>query len=160
MLARKYEMRVRESRVPYLVTVGRTKISDSECYNQPEKVAEILRTVYHVERLPEEHIFMLAFDNRMHLMGVFDLSHGTVDASLMSPAAVIQRAMLIGAKCICIAHNHPSGDVSPSADDRKATKRLKAAADICDITLCDHLIIGGANKRSLYSFKKDTSELE
>lgn len=157
MVARKYEMRVNENRLLYLASIGKTMISDEESHTTPEKIVQIIRKVYHVERLAEEHLYMLAFDVKMHLIGLFELSHGTVDASYLSPSVIIQRAMLCGAKTICIVHNHPSGSVEPSVSDIRATKRLKEAAQICDLILCDHIIVAGAHKDDFYSFKVNSN---
>lgn len=57
MNVKKYDVRVRESRIPYLVAVGKTRISDEDMHQSPKRIADVIRTVYHADRLPEEHLF-------------------------------------------------------------------------------------------------------
>ena len=117
MIAKRYEMRVGENRLPYLAAVGDTKITDMEKHENPQKMVDIIRYTYHVERLPEEHVYLMAFDTKLHLIGLFELSHGTSRESVVGPAQIMQRLFLCGASAFCIAHNHPSGDITPSVDD-------------------------------------------
>lgn len=160
MRVAKYDMRVRENRIPYLVSVGRTSLTDEEMNQKPEKMVEIIRNAYHAECLPEEYLYMMTFDSKLHLIGLFDLSHGTCRESLISPAQVMQRGLLCGASSFCLAHNHPSGDVTPSREDDLITKRIAMAAQICGITFCDHLIIAGAHKNGFYSYRERTDLLD
>lgn len=159
MRAKKYDIRIRENRLPYLVMVGQTRITDGETYQTPKKIADLIRKIYHVERAAEEHVYMVAFDLHFHLVGLFEISHGTSYESAVDPAQIIQRAMLIGSQNICIIHNHPSGDPEPSADDGRFTKRLKAATDICGIRLIDHLVVAGTCKNKFYSYRENTDLL-
>lgn len=159
MLAKKYEMRLNENRLPYLAAVGKTKITDSESHAEPGKIADIIRRVYHAERLPEEHVYLLAFDTKMHLIGLFELSHGTSRESALSPEQVLQRLFLSGASRFCIVHNHPSGDVSPSEADNQITKRIAEAARICGVEFCDHIILAGAHKNTFFSYRENSDLL-
>lgn len=159
MIARKYEMRVNENRLPYLAAVGRTRIADTEKHDNPQKMANIIRETYHAERLPEEHVYLMAFDVKLHLIGIFELSHGTGRESVLSPGQIMQRLFLCGAGVFSIAHNHPSGDVIPSKEDDRLTERIAKVAKICGIDFCDHLIIAGAHKNKYYSYRENASEL-
>lgn len=102
----------------------------------------LLVDICHADRLAEEHAWLLAMDTQCHLLGLFPLSHGTVDMTFMDPREVFVRLCLIGAKRFVIAHNHPSGNVSASDEDIKVAARLKAAGDIIGICLEDSIIIG------------------
>lgn len=160
MIARKYEMRVRENRLPYLATVGKTKITDAETHENPRKMSNIIRSVYHVERLPEEHVYLMTFDTKLHLIGVFDLSHGTSRESVLSPSQIMQRVFLCGASAFCIAHNHPSGDVTPSVEDNRLTERIATVSKICGVDFCDHIIVAGAYKQAYYSYHESSALLK
>ena len=96
MNVKKYDVRVRESRIPYLVAVGKTKISDEDMHQSPKRIADVIRTVYHADRLPEEHMFLLTFDVKLHLIGLFEISHGTHQESVANPSQIIQRVLLCG----------------------------------------------------------------
>lgn len=159
MNARKYEMRVGENRLPYLATVGKTKITDAEKHENPRKMADIIRYTYRADHLPEEHVYLMAFDTKLHLIGLFELSHGTSRESVVSPPQIMQRLFLCGASVFCIAHNHPSGDVTPSADDDCLTKRIAQVAKICGVDFCDHIIIAGAHKNAYYSYREHSALL-
>lgn len=85
---------------------------------------------------------MLAFNNKCSLIGVFQISHGTVNSSLLSPREIFIRATLSTATRIVLIHNHPSGDPAPSAEDIKITKRVREAGELLQIELMYHIIIG------------------
>ena len=159
MIAKRYEMRVGENRLPYLAAVGDTKITDMEKHENPQKMVDIIRYTYPVERLPEEHVYLMAFDTKLHLIGLFELSHGTSRESVVGPAQIMQRLFLCGASAFCIAHNHPSGDITPSVDDDSFTSRMAAVAKICGVDFCDHIIIAGAHKNAFYSYRQSSALL-
>lgn len=159
MRAKKFEMRVKENRLPYLVTVGQTKISDEERHETPRKIVDIIRYTYHAERLPEEHVYLMAFDIKLHLIGLFELSHGAVNESVLNPPQVMQRLFLCGASVFCLVHNHPSGDATPSIEDDRITSRIAAASKICGVEFCDHIIIAGAHKTGYYSYRESSALL-
>jgi DNA repair protein RadC len=75
-------------------------------------------------------------------LGDFELSKGTVNASMASPREAYINALKSGAVYIILIHNHPSGDPLPSREDIITTKRMKDAGDLIGISLIDHIIIG------------------
>lgn len=77
---------------------------------------------------------------------------GTLNTSLVHPREVLKPAILSNARAIIVAHNHPSGDTTPSEEDKRVTELLREACTIMGIDLLDHLILGD-NK--YYSFKED-----
>ena len=78
----------------------------------------------------------------MKLMGIFEVSHGTGNASLLDPRGVYMRALQIGASRIMLIHNHPSGMPLPSREDFNVCKRMKKAGELVGIPLVDFIIIG------------------
>lgn len=78
----------------------------------------------------------------MILTSVFEISHGTVKMSVVSPREVFQKALLANAVGIILLHNHPSGDCTPSKEDINVTKRLMESGDIIGVNVLDHLVIG------------------
>jgi len=91
---------------------------------------------------PKEHFMLMCLDSRTRAIGVIEVSVGTVSASLVHPRECFQPAILLNAASIIVAHNHPSGDTSPSAEDKAVTTRLTDAGQILGIPLMDHIIIG------------------
>ena len=85
---------------------------------------------------------MLALNTKCRVIGLFEISHGTVNECLVSPREVLIRALLCGAAAIFLVHNHPSGDPQPSTMDTVVTKRMQQACKMIGIELLDHIIVG------------------
>ena len=116
---------------------------DVEKMNTPESVVMIMRGLLHMEQMAEEHCYMVALNSSCRIMGIFFLSKGTVNASLITPREVYTRALLVGAVQIVLCHNHPSGNVTPSNQDVLITKQLKEAGELVHVNFADHIIVGG-----------------
>jgi DNA repair protein RadC len=89
-----------------------------------------------------EHFLSLLVDGRHKVIGLDDVSVGTLTASLVHPREVFKSAIVANAAALVLVHNHPSGDPAPSTEDREITKRLADAAELIGITLLDHVILG------------------
>lgn len=148
----KYDVEYNDSKLPMLVHDGEAEYDGRSKLESPEKVADFLTTQLHLDRKTEEHAIVIALDNRNRPIGVFDLSHGSVDQAIVGMRELMQRLLLIGAVRYFIAHNHPSGDELPSKMDIELTQKLKNASDIMDIPMLDHIIIADGG---YYSFRKD-----
>jgi DNA repair protein RadC len=96
----------------------------------------------------ELHVFYL--DAKSRVIKTELATKGTVNSSALYPREIVKRALELGATGIMIAHNHPSGDTKPSAQDIDMTKKLAAGLKTMDIALIDHFIVGSG---ALYSFK-------
>jgi DNA repair protein RadC len=155
MDVREYDVFINEKRVPYLKEIRNTGLTDAECYCSPQKISQTVRCLYHAEQLPEEHVWLLVFDAKNHLIGIFEVSRGSYTQAALNPAQILQRALLCGAVGIALVHNHPSGDPEPSREDRTLTERIKAATNLCGIEFIDHVIVGGAWSEALYSFREE-----
>lgn len=148
-----YDLRVAEGNVPYLKKVrSTTKVDVNEGINSPEKIAKMLCDVFDADNLLEEHVWLISFDNRLHVLGFFEISHGTENCSEVSVPAIMRRALLNSAVSFAIAHNHPSGELTPSTEDKAITKKLAEASKIIGLTFIDHLIIGKYG--NFYSFRE------
>ena len=96
-----------------------------------------------------EHCLLVALDTKHRVVDIATVSVGTADHTFMSPREIFRDALLAGASAIVVAHNHPSGDPTPSADDRQVTRRLAQAGATTGIELLDHLVIGDPDWVSL-----------
>lgn len=134
----------------YMLKRERAVQVDSSFFDSPEKVYNLAKDL-ELLRAAEEYVYMLTLDNKNKATGLFEISHGTVNVSLLSPREIYIRALLAGATNIILFHNHPSGDVTPSKDDILATKRIKAAGELLGVELLDHLIVGD----KYYSFREE-----
>ena len=90
----------------------------------------------------EEYGYMVAFTSAFEVLGIFEISHGSINFSLLSPREIMIRAILSGANGVVIMHNHPSGSLEPSKDDIRTFEQIKEAFNILNIALHDFIIIG------------------
>ena len=106
----------------------------------PSDLATILLPeMTHLER---EHFVVVCLDTRNNILEKQTLYIGSLNATHIRVAEVFREAIRKNAAAIIVAHNHPSGDPSPSADDVNVTKQIREAGDILNIELLDHLVIG------------------
>lgn len=148
-MLRKYSMLLSDERLPYLVKESEYSWENGTL-KSPEEIMAMMRDIFHCDRLPEEHAWMLALDNALHTIGIFEISHGTSAHTVLTPKEVYSRALLAGAAGIVVIHNHPSGDPTPSKDDVKVAKALKRTGKIVRVPLMDFIIIG----KSCFSFQE------
>lgn len=100
----------------------------------------------------EREVFVaVMLDTRHRLIDYVELFMGTIDGAEVHPREVVKHALRLNAAAIIVSHNHPSGEVAPSAADRAVTARLKQALALVDIRLLDHVIVGGREAASLAS---------
>jgi DNA repair protein RadC len=99
--------------------------------------------------LKKEHFVCLFLNTKNQVIGEETLSIGSLNASIVHPREVFLAAIRRSSAAIICAHNHPSGDPTPSAEDIEITRRLKEAGQIIGIEVLDHLIIGDGNFVSL-----------
>lgn len=90
----------------------------------------------------EEHMYMLCLNTKNRVIGVFEVTRGTVNSSVVGVREIFQKALLANAVHIILMHNHPSGDPEPSVEDLLITEKIMEAGDIIGVKLLDHLVIG------------------
>ena len=96
-----------------------------------------------------EHCLLISLDVKHRLLGVATISIGSVCNTFMGPREIFREALLAGASAVFLAHNHPSGDPTPSSDDRQVTRRLAQAGVTLGIDVLDHLVVGNPDWVSL-----------
>lgn len=102
-----------------------------------------------IGRKDREHFVVLHLDTRHHIRGFETVSIGSLNAAIAHPREVFKAAILANAASIICGHNHPSGDPSPSDDDREIHARLRKAGEILGIEVLDHIIVGDGSYCSL-----------
>ena len=95
-----------------------------------------------MEDLPVEEFHVAVLDAQHRLERDITVTRGILNSSLVHPREVFREANAERAAAVILVHNHPSGDPSPSMDDRKVTEQLVAAGQLLDIPVHDHVIIG------------------
>lgn len=120
--------------------IAKSCAGDGISFNRPEMIAD-----YYMEdfrHLKQEHIMLLMFDTKCHLLREQMIAKGTADRCSVSPREIFSEALVHHAVCVVLIHNHPSGDCSPSEEDSLFTKRIREAGEMLEITLLDHIILG------------------
>jgi DNA repair protein RadC len=90
---------------------------------------------------PRERFLAVLLDGRHRVMCDVLVSEGTLTASLVHPREVFRDAIRQSAAALVLVHNHPSGDPTPSAEDRAVTERLASAGEVLGIRVVDHIVV-------------------
>jgi len=110
----------------------------------------------HLENETKEYFIALHLDAKNKVLCKDVVSIGSMTASIVNPREVLKTALLSSAAGMIFIHNHPSGDPIPSNEDRAITEKLKIAAELFNIRVLDHIIIG---QDTFFSFKDRTDIL-
>ena len=105
-----------------------------------------------LDEVDREHFVVILLDTQNHMIGIHTVTVGTLDASLVHPREIFKAAILANSAAILLAHNHPSGDPTPSAEDRSVTRLLVDAGVALGIEVLDHLVLGDSPR--YYSFQE------
>ena len=141
MQIRKYNLELDQNKHPVMVEEKATTY-EGRPLNNPSFVADLLEECFRLSRQAEEKVYMISLDSKNEPIGIFEVSHGSVNMSCCMPRKIFIRALLCGAVNIIIAHNHPSGDTTPSRDDEEVKERLEAAGELIGVRVLDFLIVG------------------
>lgn len=141
MKVKTYQMELRD-RIPFLVMDNVAEYKTEERVTNASHVEGIMKDIFHLHQKAEEYVYLLALSMAGELLGVFEIGHGSINYSLISNRSIFQRALQVGAAQIILVHNHPSGDCTPSKQDKEVTERVRQAGELMEIKLVDHVIIG------------------
>lgn len=150
MLAR-YNTYLTEDMTHKLVKEEEVAYGDVQLVN-PDAISDFFKKAVRLHEATEEHVYIICTTIKNQPIGFFEISHGGVDFSFISPADVFRKCLLIGAKNFALVHNHPSQDVTPSQSDFAVTRKIYNCAKMMDINFIDHIIVG----KSTYSFRLNT----
>jgi len=121
----------------------------------PTDAEEYLEPLRHA---PEEHFVSLHLNAKHEVIGLHEVSHGTLAASLVHPREVFKAALVSNSYAIVVCHNHPSGAlVIPSSEDVQTTKQLMRAGKILGVNLLDHLIF--SPNQGVYSMRENNPDI-
>jgi DNA repair protein RadC len=108
-------------------------------FTSPDQVFETFKFLKHETK---EYFFTLHLDGKNRIAAVEVVSIGSLNQSIVHPREVFKTALLSSAAAIILIHNHPTGDPTPSREDREISRRLKEAGDLLGIKILDHIIVG------------------
>jgi len=125
----------------------------------PHEVYNVLKPIFS-ENEDVERIYCIFLDTRNHIIAIEKMSNGSLSSSVVYPREIIKRVIKLKAGAVVLAHNHPSGHIEPSSEDKLITMKVAIALKSIDVQLHDHIIVGD----SYYSFSehglmKDVTEL-
>ncbi len=121
---------------------------ESKKITSPTDMQDLLKSYF--SGLDREHFIVVAVDARNNVIGINTVSIGSLNATVVHPREAFKYAILANAASVIFAHNHPSGESSPSPEDISITKRLQNAGEILGINVLDSLIFGD----SVYSLNQ------
>lgn len=125
----------------------RESVGENPLVTTPEQAAAVLRERARI--LQHEVFWALFLDTKNRLIGEpRQISEGTLNSSLVHPRELFKRAIQHACAAIILAHNHPSGDPTPSAEDIKVTKQLISAGEVMGIKVLDHIVVGHRRRDS------------
>ena len=104
-----------------------------------------------VREAKKEHFLILCLNARRQMIHLETVSIGTLSASLVHPRECFSPAIVHAAAAVVCVHNHPSGDPTPSAEDRDVTRRLQRAGELLGIPLADHVVVSASG---FFSFRE------
>lgn len=120
--------------------LGRVRNPGRPVISSPTDVEGLLRG--RIANLDRENFVAVLLNTKNEVLEVSTISVGTLSASLVHPREVFKPAIRASAASVVLAHNHPSGKVDPSREDREVTRRLCDASEIIGIDVLDHVILG------------------
>ena len=135
---------VRENEIQY----------SGEKITSPKQGMKIINQIFNMSNQPTEIFVLLALNTKKYPIRCFLVSQGTIDCTIVSPRDVFQRALLVNAHSIIVAHNHPSGDPTPSKEDKNVTQNIRNIGEIMRIELVDHIIFGDEGRYFSFAEQK------
>jgi DNA repair protein RadC len=124
--------------------LARSEVAEREALSRPSEVARYLHLRYQTR--DQEVMGALFLDGKDRMLGDRELYRGTLDRSLAEPREVLKECLLRGAAGVILFHTHPSGDPTPSNEDRAITLRMAEAAKVIGIRLVDHLVLAASGR--------------
>lgn len=139
----KYKTKLTENKRVILEKEASTNYpGESFIIRSAEDAAILGRDYMRIHDEPEEHLYMICMNTKNRVLGVFEISHGTVNSSIVGVREIFQKALLANSVSIILMHNHPSGSSDPSREDIAVTKKVAEAGNLLGVELLDHIVIG------------------
>jgi DNA repair protein RadC len=136
-----YELRIKRE------AIGEKHATYEKRIHNEDDVAALARTV--AGDLAQEVVLVFLLDVKNRLVGFTEAARGAIDSCPVDLRQVFRVAIISGACGIILAHNHPSGDPTPSDEDRRLTRRVAEAAELLGIRLLDHVVVTDADHASM-----------
>jgi DNA repair protein RadC len=142
-----------ETRNSNLVLVREKKYNTNFCCKNPKDVVKFCINNLKLRYAPEEYVYVIALNTPGDIIGLFEVSHGCINASICSPREIFIRLLLCGAAQFICVHNHPSGNTIPSNNDKNVFNHLCQSGLMLNLPMADYIIVG-RNETEYTSFKE------
>ncbi len=116
-------------------------------FNNPESIYQYCHEMRFYEK---EVLRVICLDGKLNMIFHKDITHGTNSQTIFHPREIFRIAIRANSNFVILVHNHPTGDPTPSSEDRISTEKISAAGELVGIPLLDHIIIGS---ESFFSFR-------
>ncbi len=117
-------------------------MNETPHYTAIQTAADAARCIGAMAYLHQENVRVILLDSARHVIAVQTVYIGTVNTTVLRIAEIFRDAVARNSSSIILAHNHPSGDPTPSPEDVEVTRAVANAGRLLDIALCDHIILG------------------
>lgn len=117
---------------------GEEKLPDRPCICSPEEAYDVMKGELMGKVI--EEFWVLLLNRKNYLLKKYQVSRGGISRTIADPRVIFKAAMTHNAASVILLHNHPSGNPSPSASDKKMTEKMVKASDFLDIPILDHII--------------------
>lgn len=125
---------------------NREAVADSPVINTSDMAARLMMPIIGNDAV--EHIYIICLSQSLRLIKVAEISRGSAVASVFDVKAAIRYALNADAQAVMLCHNHPSGQMIPSAQDDGITRQFKEACKLMNIRMLDHIIVGGGTNEN------------
>ena len=140
-----YDVELDNENLPYLVKEREFRSKHISC-NSPEKIVALLNSdKYRLNKKAEEKVHILGTNCKYTHANLFELSKGNSNTSICDAFTIYQRLLLSNSTVFAMIHNHPTGNLTPSREDIRTSKKLKELAKTMGIIFADSIIIGKDN---------------
>lgn len=119
------------------------QLSEQPLFESPQTVKDYL--ALHLRPLAHEAFAVLFLDTRHRLLQLEVMFRGTLAHTSVHPREIVKRALALNAAAVVLAHNHPSGAAEPSRADELVTQSVRAALQLVDVRVLDHLVVGSGS---------------
>ena len=111
-----------------------------EAMHSPDASKQYLRLK--TSSLEHEVFSVLFMDNKHRVIDFQEMFRGTIDGASVWPREILKEALKVNATAVILSHNHPSGDPTPSAADKRITERVRDALELISVRVIDHIVVG------------------
>ena len=133
--------------IPQIMNLCGSTQEKTICYNNSNKIKQLFADKF--IGITKEKFFVACLDNDLYLIDIYHISDGDAANTTLKTRSIVDTAIKSGSSYIALAHNHPNGDATPSAEDISTTRQIKEILNAIGIGLLDHIIVGTNSSISL-----------